>query len=76
MAKNILTAKTLCQSSKAAPLYYFVENVFNLAFEDKPDYEYLRKLLEKVLTERDILFSAEYDWNEMDKDLSNCSLPY
>jgi len=52
-----------------------VENVFNLAFEDKPDYEYLRKLLEKVLTERDIFFSAEYDWNEMDKDLSNCSLP-
>ena len=63
MAKSALTPETLCKSSRAAPFLDFAKNVFSLRFNDKPDYECLRRILVKALSERGMVPSDEYDWS-------------
>ena len=40
----------------------FTEKIFTLSFEEKPDYNELRKILTNELQNRGLESSKEYDW--------------
>ena len=46
--KSQLTLDKLCQTLRAKLLIDFIKVIMGLAFEEKPDYEKLRKILHKV----------------------------
>lgn len=50
------------QKSRAYHLLPFVEEVFSLKFEDSPDYNKLRFLLQKVLLDQNISPGTKFDW--------------
>ena len=60
----MLTPESLCKSSRASPLLDFVKYVFSLGFSDVPNYEGLRSILVKVLNDRNMEPTFEYDWNK------------
>ena len=45
----------------------YVEYTRNLKFEEEPDYNYLRGLLQKVLDDNGYQFDYKYDWNSKDE---------
>ena len=57
----------LCESMEAKNLLPFVDNIFNLKFEEKPDYDKLRFYLLKGLLDIDCVPNQSYDWN-----VANC----
>lgn len=54
--------KTLCGSPAAKKLLPFMEGIFALEFEDKPDYSKLRFLLVKILLDKDDVPTKIFDW--------------
>ena len=60
--KNKLTAKNLCILSSTEYLVDFGENIYNLDFEEKPNYSLLRFLLTKNLLDKDLYPNNDYDW--------------
>lgn len=50
----------------------FMKYVESLAYEDKPDYGYLRHLLVKILLEKELVPDSEYDWDVAVKVSYNC----
>lgn len=59
----MLTPELLCESPEAKILQPFLENVFNIGFDETPDYDKLRFLLVKGLLDLNETPSKEYDWN-------------
>ena len=51
--KNSLTPKNLCDNDYSIRLLPFVQAVYDLEFEEEPNYEKLRFLLLSGLLERD-----------------------
>lgn len=50
--KNNLTPKEFCQLSNTQYFLDFSENIYNLQFDEKPDYSLLRFFLAKNLMEK------------------------
>lgn len=61
--KNILSPELLCESPEAKILLPFIEEVFNLGFEDTPDYDKLRFYLVKGVLDLNETPNKEFDWN-------------
>ena len=59
-----MTPELLCESQEAKILQPFIENIFNLEFDEAPDYDKLRFLLLKGILDLNETPSKEYDWNE------------
>lgn len=75
--KNILTPELLCESPEAKILQPFIEDVFQLGFNDTPDYDKLRFLLVKGILNLNETPSKEFDWNENfahDTDVINANM--
>lgn len=62
--KNEYTPDLLCQSDETIRLKPFVQDIFQLGYEDTPNYEKLRFYLLKILLEQNISPNNQYDWNE------------
>ena len=61
--KEYFIPEKLCQSNKAQSLLPFVKTVFELKFDEKPYYHYLKFLLVKVLLDKNVAPDHKYDWN-------------
>ena len=70
--KQNITAEELCKSKMASPLLPFVKTVLAMKFYEKPDYNYLKFLLAKVLLDNDVAPNHQYDWGS--QNLENDSL--
>ena len=51
--KNECTPKQFCEENRCNFLLSFMENVYSLKFDEKPDYSFLRFLFEKNLMDQD-----------------------
>lgn len=54
----------LCASPESKHFLKFINNIFNLEFEEKPNYEKLRFMLVSELLDLGESPSKKYDWNE------------
>jgi hypothetical protein len=61
--KNILSPELLCESPEAKILQPFIQEIFNLGFEETPDYDKLRFYLVKGVLDLNETPNKEYDWN-------------
>lgn len=50
-AKNKMSPEELCQDADTQVFLEFVKTVHQMEFEEQPDYEYLEKLLMKIIEE-------------------------
>lgn len=41
----------------------FINYSRNLKFEEKPDYKYLKNLIQLMMNKNEIIADNEYDWN-------------
>lgn len=62
--KNEHGPRLLCQSEETIRLLPFVENIFNLEYEEMPNYDKLRFMLLKIMLEMNMNPNNEYDWNK------------
>ena len=60
--KNRFTPKQFCLLSKTQYLTEFSEAIYNLSFEEKPDYGLLRFFLIKNLMQQDLVPNNDFDW--------------
>ena len=60
--KNSMSAQSVCQTSNTNYLCEFGNHVFNLEFEETPNYSYLRFLLTKNLLDRNLFPDNDFDW--------------
>ncbi len=70
--KKSVNSKELC-IGLPNEFYHFVDYCRHLQFEEEPDYEYLRNLLKKVMSDNYFEFDYIYDWSDRKiiiKDLS------
>jgi len=44
-------------------LVSFINYSRNLKFEEKPDYKYLKNLIQLMMNKNEIIADNEYDWN-------------
>ena len=72
--KKATTPEDLCSGfpcnliSYIAEFCTYIQYTRALAFEQNPDYDYLRGLLRKVLENNKLSFDYEYDWNNKSKE--------
>jgi len=62
--KNQLTPELLCTSPESQHFLNFIQNIFNLKFEETPNYDKLRFMLVTELLDIGESPSKKYDWNE------------
>ena len=70
--KKSVNSKDLC-IGLPNEFYQFVDYCRNLKFEEEPDYEFLKNLLKKVMSDNEFKFDYIYDWSDKKviiKDLS------
>lgn len=53
----------LCASKKGNKMLAFMEIVFDMKFEDEPEYAKLRFMLTKILLDQNSVPNHEFDWN-------------
>ena len=61
--KQTYTPQLLCQSDEAKRMLEFVQNIFDLEYEECPNYDKLRFMLLKIMLEVNQTPNNEYDWN-------------
>lgn len=65
-AKDKMTVQDLCGSSESESIAFlltpFAEEVMKYEYDEQPDYNKLRFLLERVLMQKNIAPSRKYDW--------------
>lgn len=62
MKKNKYTPKKFCSSSECDYFIEFAELIYDLRFDEKPEYGKLRFILEKNLMDVDLYPSRVFDW--------------
>ena len=62
--KNTLTPELLCESPESKILRPFIEDIFQLNFDETPDYNKLQFLLVKKILDLNETPSKEFDWNQ------------
>ena len=61
-AKLELTPEKLCESARARSFFGFVKEIYNLKFDEKPNYLSLIMRLVKIMNDNNIDISNDYDW--------------
>jgi hypothetical protein len=57
-----MSAQDLCISSDSQKIYPFLQEVYNLKFDEEPNYNKLNFILVKELMQMNISPSKEFDW--------------
>lgn len=62
--KTSLSGKQLCENLLPGEFATYIDYTRSLAFEDKPDYAYLRKLFRRLFTSKGFKYDNVFDWTE------------
>lgn len=62
--KEGLSGEQLCEGLLPNEFATYINYTRSLAFEDKPDYAYLRKLFSRVFRSRGFRYDNVFDWTE------------
>jgi hypothetical protein len=60
--KNQYDAKKICKQQKCMYLVDFTEKIYDLKFEEEPDYNALRWCLKKNILDKDHAPNRQFDW--------------
>jgi hypothetical protein len=63
-AKLNMTPKDICPSPESRELLPFVEEIYNLRFDEEPNYNKLSFLLVKILMNSNQVPDDQYEWNQ------------
>ena len=58
------TAESACKITGCPEFLDFASLIYELKYDEKPDYNKLRFLLTKILLDDEIVPSKKFDWNE------------
>ena len=61
--KNKMAPEELCQTPESGLLLKFIKEIFQMGFEDKPKYQFLRSLLIDSMNSLKEIPNNQYDWS-------------